>query len=309
MAFSDTGTGQTQWGADLLIGYVTEEIQTLEPDLYFAMLGVRRDVPKGWNALVFPQTNQINTTSVGTLTEGTDPTAVQWGSTDYKGTGTQKGIVVQISDLLIRNSAIETLMACVRQVKLATARQIDVLIQTTAMGATATGSILYAGGKASRSSLGSGDLIDVTLYVKAIRNLRANNVRPFEGAYYAAVSHPNQVADLMLNTSTGSWIDIGRYTSAQELREGKMQEFRGARVLESGNVKTFASTVTVYPMLLVGEESFGWGYFQLPEPILVTTPDSNNPLNVYDSIGAKTTLGATLFEQTRTMRIESAVSA
>ncbi|MDE2439136.1 MAG: N4-gp56 family major capsid protein [Patescibacteria group bacterium] len=299
-------TVQSNWAGDLLINYVTTEIQTLEPDLYFALLGVRRDVPKGYDNLVFPQTNQINATSVGTLTEGQDPTSVTWGSTAYKAGGTQKGLLVQVSDLLVRNSAIEVLEACVRQVKLAVARQIDQFIQTTVEAGT---TVSYAGGKSARTSLGSGDLIDTTLYVKGIRALRANNVRPFEGRYYVAIAHPSQVADLMLNTSTGSWIDVGRYTSTQELLEGKMDHFRGARVLESANVQTFSSTVTVYPMLLLGEEAFGWGYFQLPEPILVTTPDSNNPLNVYDSIGAKTTLGAIRFEETRLNRLETAVSA
>lgn len=299
-------TVRSNWASDLLINYVTTEIQTLEPDLYFAMLGVRRDVPQGYDALVFPQTNQITTASVGTITEGQDPSATTWGSTSYKASLTQKGLLIQVSDLLVRDSAIEVIESGTRQVRLAVARQIDVFIQNITEAGT---TISYAGGKTARANLGAGDLIDTVLYVKGIRTLRGNNVRPFEGRYFVAVGHPNQTTDLMLNTSSGAWIDIGRYTSVEALRAGKMDEFRGARVLESQNVQTFASTVTVYPLLLVGEESFGWGYFQLPEPILVTTPDSNNPLNVYDSIGGKVTLGVTRFEETRLNRLETAVSS
>lgn len=299
-------TLQAQWSSQLLINYVTTEIQTLEPDLYFARLGVRRDVPMGYQTLTFPQTNQITTASVSTISEGVDPTTTTWGSTAYTAAGTQKGLLIQVSDLLIRNSAIEVIEAGTRQVKLALARAVDNLIQTTVEAGT---NVFYAGSKGSRAALGAGDLIDTVLYVKQIRTMRHNSVRPFEGRYYAFVAEPNQTSDLMLNTSSGSWTDIGRYTSVDEMREGKMDAFRGARVLESGNVQTFASTVTVYPGLFIGEESFGWGYYQLPEPILVTTPDSNNPLNVYDSIGGKFTLGATRFEEVRLDRIESAVSA
>jgi hypothetical protein len=46
---------------------------------------------------------------------------------------------------------------------------------------------------------------------------------------------------------------------------------------------------------------------------MVTTPDSNNPLNLYTSIGGKVTLGVTRFEDSvgtqRIIRVESAASA
>lgn len=299
-------TVRSNWASDLLINYVTTEIQTLEPELHFAQLGVRKDVPKGYNVLAFPQTSQIATTSVTSVTEGQVPTAVTWGSTAYTGTQTQKGIVIQVSDLLVRSSAVEVIVSGTRQVRLALARSIDALLQTTVEAGT---NIVYAGGKAARTSLGSGDIADATLLVKAVKSLRASNLMPAMGKYFWGVVHPNQETDLMLNTSTGAWIDIGRYTSPQELKEGKMGEFRGVRLLSSANVQTFSSTVTVYPLLVGGYESFGWGYFQQPEPILVTTPDSSNPLNTYNSIGAKATLGVTRFEEARLARIESAVSA
>lgn len=290
----------------MLINYITEEIRTLEPDLYFAHMGVQRNIPKGYDQLVFPQTNSIVAASVSSLTEGVNPTSFTWGATDYKVGPTQQGLIIQVSDLLVRNSAIEVVSSAVRQTRLALARSIDNLIQTTVCAGT---TVVYAGGKSARANLAAGDLIDTSTYVTAIKKLRNANVRPFEGKYYGAVIYPGVETDLMLNTSTGAWIDIGRYTSAEELREGKMGDFRGARILSSANVQTFASTVTVYPTMFFGEESFGWGYFQEPEPILVTTPDSNNPLNVYQTIGAKMSLGAVRFEEARLVRVESAVSA
>lgn len=302
-------TVRSNWSAQLLINYVTTEIRTLEPELYFANVGVRKDVPKGSNVLAFPQTSQIATTSVSSIGEGTNPTAITWGSTAYTASQTQQGLVIQVSDLLVQSSAIEVITAGVRQVKDAMLRSIDNLIQTTVNGGT---NVLYAGGKASRAALGSGDIMDVTLLVKGVRNLRtASNagLKPFEGKYYVAVLDPNVETDLMLNSSTGSFIDVGRYTSVSDLREGKMHDFRGARVLTSANVQTFSSTVTVHPITLLGHESFGWGYFQPLTPEIVMDADSNNPLNVFQSIGAKATLGATRFEEARIQRIECAVSA
>lgn len=302
-------TVRSDWSAQLLINYVTKEIQTLEPELQFARFGVQKDIPKGFEALTFPQTNQIATSSVTSITEGQNPTAVTWGSTAYRSGPTQKGLVVQVSDLLVRNSAVEVIQACVRQTKNALARSIDSFLQTVVNAGT---NVLYAGGKASRVTLTAGDLIDTVLHVRAIKLLRtASNagLKPFDGQYYVAMIHPNAETDLMLNTSTGAWVDIGRYTSVDELKAGKMGHFRGARLMSSANVDTFASTVTVYPTTYVGHESYGWGYFQQPEPVITMTPDSNNPLNVFSSIGAKASLGATRFEESRIVRVESAVSS
>lgn len=301
-------TVRSNWAADLLINYVTTEVRTLEPDLQFTKFGIRKDVPKGFDQLTFPQTNKIATSSAGTITEGQDPSAVTWGSTAYKVGPTQKGLVVQVSDLLVRNSAVEVIQSGASQVKFALMRAIDNYIQTIVM---ADSVVLYAGGKASRAALAAGDFIDATLHVRAVKKLRnaqSAGVKPLAGGMYGVIMHPDQETDLMLNTSTGSWIDVGRYAMPEQILDGKMDGFRGARVLGSANVQTFASTVTVYPALYFGAEAWGWGYFQIPEAILTLTPDSNNPLNVYSSIGAKATMGAVVFEAGRTARVESAVS-
>lgn len=305
-------TARSNWSAQLLINYITTEIRTLEPELQFARLGVHKDVPKGYNVLTFPQTNQLATTDVTTIsTEGTNPTEITWGSTAYQASGTQYGINVKVSDLLVRNSAVEVIQSCVRQVKNALARKIDVAIQ--AIVNAGTNGVLYAGGKLSRATLAAGDLADQILLAKAVRNLRNSNVMPLVGASYAMVADASFYHDIMQNTAPGSWVDIARFASVNELLNGKLENFRGLRCLESANVQTFSSAITVHPATVVGSESFGWGYYQVPEPVLVMTPDSNNQLNLYSTIGAKADLGATLFEDTapvqRVQRIEAAVSA
>lgn len=356
----------SNWGgsssnvSELLVAYIQGEIRTLEPDLQFARLGIQRDAPKGYDRILFPQTNQIpvkinvsgpnptsfggalgaglggsvfgagasvtgqadiapgapvsSTAGVAAITEGTNPTSVTWGATSYASGPFQYGIIVQVSDLLVHNSAIEVVDSATYQVQKALARLVDSAIQTVVMGGA--NGVIYSGAKTSRTGLGAGDLISTTDVVRAVRNLRSANgagVMAYDGVYYAAVMHPFVMADLMLNTQTGGWVDIGRYTSVDDLRKGTMKDFRGVRILESAYVNYFNSTVNVFPTALVGDQSFGWGYFQQPTPYLVSTPDSQNALNLYSSIGGKVTLGATRFEDTqgtqRIQRIESAVSS
>src|SRR3990167_5313197 len=163
--------------------------------------------------------------------------------------------------------------------------------------------------------LAAGDTPTQTEMGRAYKMLASSNaagMKPFEGKYYVAVIHPQSEADLMASTGTGNWVDIGRYSSVDDLKAGAMSDFRGIRYLRSAWQNYFNSTVDVFPITVLGEESFGLGYFQQPTPILVTTPDSNNALNLYTSIGGKVTLGVTRFEDAlgyiRVARVESAIS-
>ena len=356
MAVTSRGTG---WGgasgntSELLVAYIQDEIRVLEPDLQYARLGLQRNAPKGYDRILFPQTNQlpvkVNVSIQGTfsgsvwgayggmpsvggntdgqsnspvsssygvaaITEGTNPTAVTWGATAYSSGPYQFGILVQVTDLLVHNSAIEVVDNCTRQVRNSLARLVDTVIQNVVNGGT--NGVIYAGGKTSRSTLAAGDTLTQTEMTKAVRNLRSANaagLKPFEGKYYAGIIHPFAMADLMSVTSSGAWVDVARYSSIDDLKEGRMGDFRGVRYMETAWQNYFNSTVPVFPTTLIGENSFGWGYFQEPTPILVTTPDATNPLNLFNSIGGKVTLGVTRFEDSqntqRIERIESAVSA
>lgn len=341
----------SSWGgssgntSELLMAYINEEIKVLEPQLQYALLGTRRDSPKGFDRILFPQTNQLpvkinvsiqggitgsvfgggasvigdvnapvsSSFGVAAITEGTNPTAVTWGATAFSSGPYQFGILVQVTDLLVHNSAIEVVDACSMQVRNALARLVDTVIANVVN--SGVNGVIYAGGKTSRSGLAAGDLLTQTEMNKAYRNLAASNaagLTPFDGKYYAAVIHPFAETDLMTNTATGAFVDVGRYTSVDDLRAGALGDFRGIRYLRSAWQNYFNSTTTVMPTTVVGANSFGWGYFQQPTPILTTESDSGNPLNLFSSIGGKVTLGVTRFEDTintqRIIRVESAIS-
>src|SRR3990167_10458171 len=357
MATTTRGTG---WGgattntSALLVSYISDIVRVLEPDLKYANLGKRRDVPKGFDRILFPQPNQLpilanssstgqlgapsiiigsvwgsdasiqggpasdargypisSTVGVAPITEGTNPTSVTWGATSYSSGPAQYGILVAVSDILVRNSAIEVVNEASSQVKASLARLVDSAIQYV-VNAGSNG-VIYSGGKTSRSGLAAGDTItqnDVQRGVMQLRSANAAGLEPFEGGYYAAVINPHTMYDLMTNTATGSWVDVGRYTSTDELKKGTMRDFREVRYLETAWQNFFNSTVPVMPTTLLGRDSFGWGYFQQPQAMLVTTADSNNPLNLYNSISGKVTLGVTRFEDAlgaaRIVRVESA---
>lgn len=361
MAVTARGSG---WGgasgnnSELLVAYITDQIRVLEPDLKYAQLGMRRDIPQGQDRLLFPQTNQLpvkintsmqtlggptgfsgggsvwgagasiqggaaatapgfpvsSTEGVAAITEGTNPTAIQWGATAYSSGPAQYGILVQTTDLLVRNSAIEVIDEATRQVRNALARLVDTTLQNVVNAGT--NGVIYAGGKTSRSTLAANDTAvqsDLQRGTTWMRAANAAGVTPFEGDYYVAIIHPNTMGDLMNNTASGSWADMARYSDVEGVKGGKMGSFRGLRYMEYAYQNFYNSTVPVSPVTLLGKGSFGWGYFQEPQAILVTTADSTNPLNLYRSIGGKVTLGATRFEDQvgyfRIVRYECAFTA
>lgn len=268
---------------------------------------------QGGAAATAPGFPVSSTEGVAAIVEGTNPTAITWGATSYGSGPFQYGILVQVSDLLVRDSAIEVVDSASEEVQKALARQVDTVIQVVVNAGT--NGVIYAGGKTSRTGLAAGDTLTQTEMIKAATWMRASNaagVKPFEGSYYVAVIHPTVAGDLMSNSQTGAYQDVGRYTSVDDMRMGKLGAFRGIRYIESAHQSYYNSTVPVFPTTVVGDQSFGWGYFQQPTPILVTNPDSNNPLNLFTSIGGKVTLGVTRFEDLpgrfRVVRTESATS-
>ncbi len=353
---SDWGGASTQT-SELLTGYISDIIRMLEPELQYAKLGTRRDVPAGSDRIIFPQPAQLpvkinvsmqttggpivagagsvwgagasiiggnpnsvaggfpvsSVIGVAAITEGTNPSSITWGATSYASGPAQYGILVVVTDLLVRNSAIEVIQNASIEVRNALARMVDTVIQTV-VNAGSNG-IIYSGAKTSRTSLGSGDLLTQADMIKAVTYLRSSNaagLKPFDGGNYAAVIHPTAMGDLMSNTASGSWIDAARYTDPSSIMDGKMGGFRGIKYLESAYQNYYNSTVPVLPTTVIGKDSFGWGYFQEPTAILTTTPDSANPLNLNSSIGGKVTLGVTRFNDTlgapRIVRVESAFS-
>lgn len=349
------GTSNNQ--SELLVSYISDIVRVLEPKLRYARLGKKRDVPKGYDRIVFPQPNQLpvkvnlgmtattgansvlsgsvfgtgpmpsvggntdgqsnspvsSSFGVAAITEGTNPTAVTWGATSYSTGQNQFGILVQVTDLLMHSSAIEVVDEASTSVNNSLARLVDTAIQNVVNAGT--NGVIYSGGKTSRTGLAAGDLIsqnDMTNAVKRMRSANAAGVEPFDGSNFVAVIHPQVMADLMSTTSSGGWIDAARYTSVDDILKGTMSNFRGVMYLESAWQNYWNSTVPVFPTTILGKDSFGWGFFQQPTPIIVSTPDSNNPLNLFTSIGGKVTLGVTRFEDTaavqRIQRVESAIS-
>jgi len=76
----------SSWGgssnntSELLVSYINEEIRVLEPQLQYARLGVKRDAPKGYDRILWPQTNQLPVKINTSITFGNAGIGSMWGA-------------------------------------------------------------------------------------------------------------------------------------------------------------------------------------------------------------------------------------
>ncbi|GIW67881.1 MAG: hypothetical protein KatS3mg096_749 [Candidatus Parcubacteria bacterium] len=293
------------------IYYDTRVIESLQPHLYFEQFGTVETVPQGNYTSRFFTFNKITTASVVSLTEGTPPTAIAVSVNAIDTTPTQYGVNVELTDLVALTAVFDLINTTLNEVGKAMARKIDEVIQTVVNAGT---NVIYAGGKTSRAALAAGDLIDAMLILRGVQKLRNNAAPEYTGGGYACVLHPSVGFDLMSNTSSGQWIDVHKYAQPQNIFNGEIGSLAGARIVQSPNVVTFASTVTVYPTTLIGADAYRISYWLAGKVnSYVLPPESNlsvsNPLGQKGSVGAKTNMGVARTQEERLVRIESAATA
>ena len=131
--------------------------------------------------------------------------------------------------------------------------------------------------------------------------------------YYRAVLTPGQVFDLKSNTSVGQWIDVSKYAQPENILNGEVGAINGTRIMQSPNLQTLSSTVTVAPAVFAGFNAFRVSYW-LPGRVknYLNHPEMSsiaNPLGQLGNVGAKTNLGVAQTQDARLVRVETAQTA
>lgn len=126
---------------------------------------------------------------------------------------------------------------------------------------------------------------------------------------YVAIAHPNVIYDLRAETGVGSWLDSNKYVTPEKIFKWEVGALNGVRFVESSNVKTFASTVTVYPTLFLGRGAYGISECQtLQTYITPRTASDSDPLAQRQKIGSKIAFSAKRLQEDAMVRVESATS-
>lgn len=114
-------------------------------------------------------------------------------------------------------------------------------------------------GKAAGSVLAT-DIADRKFFNYFYNKLARNNVPKFNGDY-VAVLHDDVIADLRADTTTGSWIDINKYSNLTEIINGEVGMFAGFRIIRNNQAtygdQTGSGLVDLYNCYFMGANALG----------------------------------------------------
>jgi len=308
---ADTIVKTSDLNSGILQEYLNRKtIQNLDKTCKFAQFGEKPVVQQGYNTLRWAKFTRLTASNVSDISEGVNPDGVDFDATSVTTTPTQEGIVVKISDLTIANTVIPFLQGAAERAGVAMAEKIDIKIQNTLL-ANAT-NIKYGPtfNRATAADVTASDKLTGAALAKWYAFLKDKGAQPFDadGSYVAIIDVPTYY-DLMADTSTGSWMDVAKYSQPQQIFNGEVGKLFGIRIVVSNNIQTVSSTVTLHPCYVFGKGAYGVATWQdLQTLISPDQPSTHNPLNLYRTVGCKTAFGTAILQQDALLIVEVAAS-
>lgn len=284
-------------------------LRNFNAKLYFAQFAEAPINPEGYDTLRWAKFTAIAETAVTTGTTSDDGVTAPDTSiavTSVTTTPVQYRIVCNLSDMLLADNPLPLLEKTAERVGYVLSLKIDSVIQTTIMAGS---NVTYAGGRVSRATLTATDVLTVDLFNRAAAKLNSFDAPDF-GGYYLAVIHPFQLYDLRAATAAGSFIDVNKYVTNDKIFSGEIGALMQVRVLVSSHINTFASTTTVYPALVLGQQAYGLGWRQRPQ-VFVTdmVPSDSDPTAQRRKVSAKAAFGVVRLQENAMVRIETGATA
>jgi len=284
-------------------------LKNFEPNLYFHKAGKKPDTPSGYNTIGWAKFTQIDESSVTTGTSSTDgvtPDDTAFNATVITATPVQYRIVVSLSDMLIELNVINFLTGAAVEVGSAMARKIDAVIQTTIMAGT---NVIYGGANTARTALDATDVMTATLLNRASAKLESWYAPKIDG-FYVAYIHAYQLFDLRNEAGVGNWLEVNKYARPEQIFKGEIGMLNGVRVILAPFTKTFTSTVTVYPALVLGAGAYGVADFQtLRSYVTPAVSSDSDPAAQRRKVASKIAFAAKILQQNSMVRIESGATA
>ena len=281
-------------------------LENFEPNLYFYNMGEKPVFEDGYNTVSWAKFTQLSVdVATATLTDWVTPSETAFNATAITATPSEYGIYVNLSSMLLDTSALNFVTWAAKEVGSNMARIIDQVVQNEVMGGT---NVVYSWDATSRATIDAADTLKGKDLIKAFTTLDAKNAPKIDG-YYVAIVHPHVIYDLKQETTVTWFIETNKYVTPEKMIKWEIWALNGVRLVTSSNVKTFTSTVTVYPTLVIGK----WAYWVPTLNTLQTfiTPraaSDSDPLAQRVKVWAKVWFVAKRLQEDAMLRIESATS-
>lgn len=219
----------------------------------------------------------------------------------------QYGDAVGFSDI-VSTTAIDPLLKETTDILAEQAAEtIDELVRDTI---TAGSTVFYStvSTNTQRTDIATTDIVSVVDIANIAMQMKLNRATKI-GGYWQAITHPRVIFDLM---RTQEWRDAQNYHSSGRIFDGSVGELYGVKFWETDKSKTFASTTTVFTIMVFGSNAFG--VVDLAGHNLQTifkplgSAGTADPLNQQSSMGWKVAFGVKRLYEPFMLRYECATS-
>lgn len=289
----------------------------LRPELYYDDLAeVETTNLTNRGAVVNFQITSDLAAATSALTETSDVTPVALSDSTVQLTLAEYGNAVQTTAKL-RATAFMAVNPIVANVLGFNAGiSVDAIARNAVQAGT---NVIYSGGVAGRTSIGTSNVLVANNIRNAVAKLRGNNVRTF-GGVYAGLIHPDVSYDLRSQALGNAWADPHVYNDPSGIYNGVIGTFSGARFMETPRAPLFADasngsgstgTIDVYGTLILGHEAIAKGYSASEDyganPIIVDSPVTDS-LRRFQGMGWRHLVAYGRFREAALYRLESASS-
>lgn len=294
---------------------VKKVIKNFEPNLVFDQFGEAPISEVGADNVVWAKFPALNfSPTQAELIDGVTANDVGFTAETITAQSKQYGLYVILTDKLKLKNLFNLSMIVAEILGDNMARIVDLVIQNEVTD-NATNRILAAttagGTRAANRAAIAANYIMFTYDIACVSTkLAANNAPKFAGWAYAGVLHPFVAHWIKTESGAGGWLQIKQYTTAgqDDIYKGEIGMIHGIRIIESSNVKSYASTITVYPSTFFGRRAYGVSELQAMETIIhgFGSAGTSDPHNQRMTIAVKKSFAPKILNQASIVVFESA---
>jgi len=285
-------------------------LKELRDSVELMKYGKKAPVPKNegettsWRTFIMPALTKTP------ITEGVDPSDVDYTVNKLTASVAQYGTFTKISDRLDMNGIDQNVSEAVEMF----GEHAGLTLDSVAMDVVAAGTNVFYGGTAvSTVTVAAGDVFTYAMLNEVTEFTKRNNVKkikmPNGRDGFVALTPPEIMTQIKNFTE---WKDANKYVTPEMIKEGIVGELDGVYFQDSNlapNNLVGADAIDVYAIIVLGRDAFGnvdVGGQAKPDIIIHDGKDAGSALELFSTVGWKSLYVAKILEQKAVIRIEVA---
>lgn len=306
----------TTTSSNAFLDKVTKNVlENFEPNLVFSQFWEAPIDDSSADNVVWAKFPALNITPAQSeLIDGVTSNDVGYTAETISASSKQYGLYVILTDKLSKKALFNMSTIVSELLGDNMARIIDNVIQNEVID-NATNRIYAsttAGGTraANRAALGSTHQMFTYDIACAHTKLSGMNAPKWGAGAYVGITHPFVAHRVKTESGAGGRLQIKQYTTVgqEAIYRGEIGMIHGVRMIETSNVKSYASTVTVYPTIFMGKRAFGITELQSLKTIVkgFGSAGTSDPMDQRMTIAVKKSFAPKILNQSSIVVFESA---